>query len=836
MSAVLQDLRYTVRGLLRNPGLTGLAVLSLALGIGVSGAVFSVVRATLLRPLPYEDPDRLVVLAERNPQRRISWSPGSAANFHDWREQSRLYDKMAAVFDLSVSLAQRGEPERLRAKRVTSSFFSLLGVRPAAGRLFQPPEDQSGAEPVVVLSDQLWRRRFSADPAVIGESLMLDGTGHTIVGVLAPDFRLFPRAELFFPNPFASLSPTERQYRLLYVLARLKPTVTIEQAQAEMDVISERLAGEYPDSNQGWAVSVIPLHNDLIGRIETRLLALLGAVGFLLLIACGNLSSLLLARGASRQREFAIRAVLGAGRFRLVGQSLTESALLGVMGGVGGLLVCQWAIRLLMVSMPSTLVAGNFFRPQVSLQPDEIGVDWVVLGFMVLVSLGSGLVIGIVPGMLASRPDLNGALKDSARTGTNRGHRRALSLLVAGEIAVSLLLLVGSGLMINSFLRLSRLNLGFDAENLLALHLSLPLHKYAERAGAEEDRMVRLTPRRDRFLQQVMGRLRALPEVEAAAATSGTYRGGDAWLDGEAKPQEGRQRIFPHYVTSDFFTTMGIPLKRGRSFTARDVEGAPRVAIVNEAMAKRYWAGQDVLHRRMTAQETFDAVAGHWAEASFEVVGVAADARTHLRIAPLPTLYLPYAQQERTMADADARFRLNFTSVVRTRGDPATLASAARRAVWQVDPEQPISGIEPLSAQMDRPLEQPRFYTRLLSAFAAAAFGLALIGVYGVTSYSVAKRRHEIGIRMSLGADKTVVERMILKQGLKLTLAAVAIGVAASLGLTRFLRGLLFEVQPHDPLTFLIVCLAVVAVALAACYIPARRATKVDPLVALRHE
>ncbi len=283
-----------------------------------------------------------------------------------------------------------------------------------------------------------------------------------------------------------------------------------------------------------------------------------------------------------------------------------------------------------------------------------------MLGFLVLVSLASGLVIGIIPGLLASRPDLNGALKNSARTGTNRGHRRALSLLVAGEIAVSLLLLVGSGLMINSFLRLSRLNLGFDAENLLALHLSLPLHKYAERAGAEEDRMVRLTPRRDRFLQQVMRRLRALPEVEAAAATSGTYRGGDAWLDGEARPEEGRQRIFPHYVTSDFFTTMGIPLKRGRSFTARDVEGAPRVAIVNEAMAKRYWAGQDVLHRRMTAQATFDAVAGRWTETGFEVVGVAADARTHLCIAPLPTLYLPYSQQERTMADADARFRLNL--------------------------------------------------------------------------------------------------------------------------------------------------------------------------------
>ncbi len=835
MSAVLEDLRYTIRGLLKNPGLTGLAVLSLALGIGASGAVFSVVRATLFRPLPYEDPDRLVVLAERNPRQQIFWSPGSAANFHDWKEQSRLYDKMAAAFDLGVSLAQRGEPERLRGKRVTAGFSPLLGARAAVGRLFQPQEDQSGAKPVVVLTDPLWRRRFSADPGVIGESLMLDGTGHTIVGVLAPDFRLFPRAELFLPNPFESLSPAERQYRLLYILARLKPAVTIEQAQAEMDVISDRLAREYPDSNRGWAVSVIPLREDLIGRIETRLLVLLGAVGFLLLIACANLSSLLLARGASRQREFAIRAVLGAGRFRMIGQSLTESALLGVMGGVGGLLVCQWAVRLLVFSMPGNLVSGTFFRPQVSLQANEIGVDWVVLGFMVLVSLASGLVIGIIPGLLASRPDLNGALKDSARTGTNRGHRRALSLLVAGEIAVSLLLLVGSGLMINSFLRLSRLDLGFDAENLLALHLGLPLHKYAEETGTEEDQMVRITAQRDGFLQQVLGRLRALPGVEGAAATSGTYRGGDAWLDGEAKPEEGRQRIYAHYVTSDFFTTMGIPLKRGRSFTARDVEGSPRVAIVNDAMAKRYWAGQDVLHRRITAQATFDAVANRWAETSFEVVGLAADARTHLRMDPLPTLYLPYSQQERTMAEMDARFRLNFTSVVRTRGDPTMLVSAAQQAVWQVDPEQPISRIEPVREWLDRPLEQPRFYTRLLSAFAAVAFGLALVGVYGVTSYSVAKRRHEIGIRMSLGADKTMVERMILKQGLKLTLAAVGIGVAAALGLTRFLGSLLFEVQPHDPLTFLIVCLAVVAVALAACYIPARRATKVDPLVALRY-
>ena len=336
MSTVLEDLRHAIRALSKSPGLTGLALLSLALGIGASGAVFSVVRATLWRPLPYEDPDRLVVLAERNPQQQIFRSPGSAANFLDWEEQSRLYEKMAAAFDLTVSLAKRGEPERLRAKQVTASFFPLLGARAAVGRLFQSQEDQSGAQPVVLLTDQLWRRRFAADARVIGESLILDGTGHTIVGVLAPDFRLFPRAELFLPNPFESLSPTERQYRLLYILARLKPAVTIEQAQAEMDVISDRLAREYPDSNRGWAVSVIPLREDLIGRIETRLLVLLGAVGFLLLIACANLSSLLLARGASRQREFAIRAVLGAGRFRLVGQSLTESALLGVMGGGRG--------------------------------------------------------------------------------------------------------------------------------------------------------------------------------------------------------------------------------------------------------------------------------------------------------------------------------------------------------------------------------------------------------------------------------------------------------------------------------------------------------------------
>ncbi len=617
MSTVLEDLRHAIRALSKSPGLTGLALLSLALGIGASGAVFSVVRATLLRSLPYEDPDRLVVLAERNPQQQIFWSPGSAANFHDWKEQSRLYDKMAAAFDLTVSLAKRGDPERLRAKRVTAGFSPLLGARAAVGRLFRPQEDRSGAQPVVVLTDPLWRRRFSADPGVIGESLMLDGTGHTIVGVLAPDFRLFPRAELFLPNPFESLSPAERQYRLLYILARLKPAATIEQAQAEMDVISGRLAREYPDSNRGWTVSVIPLHEDLIGRIETRLLVLLGAVGFLLLIACANLSSLLLARGAPRQRELAIRAVLGASRSRLMRQSLTESALLGVTGGLGGLLVCQWAVRLLVVFMPGNLVSGTYFRPQVSLQPNEIGVDWVVLGFMVLVSVGSGLVIGIIPGILAVKANLNETLKDSARAGTGRAQRRDLSLLVAGEIAVSLLLLVGSGLMINSFLRLSRLDLGFDPENLLALHLSLPLHKYVEGTGTEENRMVRITTRRDGFLQQVLGRLQALPGVEGTAATSGTYRGGDAWLDGEAKPEEGRQRIYPHYVTSDFFTTMGIPLKRGRSFTARDVEGSQRVAIVNDAMAKRYWAGQDVLHRRITAQATFDAVANRWAETSF---------------------------------------------------------------------------------------------------------------------------------------------------------------------------------------------------------------------------
>ena len=832
MRTLLADFRHGLTTLARRPWFTAIAVLTLALGIGANSAIFSVVSGVVLRPLPFKDPDRLMLLWESRPEQGMEQLPVSYPNFTDWQARSRGFEGMAAFFSFNnttFNLASGEEPERVQAAYVTGNLFPLLGVSPARGRGFLPEEDRPGAARVVLLSDGLWRRRFGSDPAIAGKAIQLDGQGYQVVGVMPRGFAFprFPRdADLWLPlsqEPNAGRQHS-RGTKYLAVLARLQSGTSPGQAQVGMDALARGMEAQYGDVLRGIGVKVVPLQRQAAGDLKAALLVLLGAVGCVLLIACANVANLLLARGVGRRREIAIRAALGADSLRIVRLLLSESLILALLGGALGLLLALWGTDLLAL-LPYN--APSFTRPyQVS--PDQIGLDTRVLGFTLLLSLFTGVLFGLVPALQAARADLNEALRSSDAHATADFRRHPLrSVLVVAEIALACVLLIGAGLMVQSFRKLAEVPPGFATENLLTFEVGLPRARYStpEQVGA--------------FCDQLTARLASLPGVRAAAAVEYLPLGGadeDTGFYVEGRPALSPAEMphaHPRSVSPEYFRAMGFRLLEGRAFTAGDHTAGRKVAVINQTMARRFWPGEDPVGRRVALD--FEAVKFFPDKPPIldlesgmrEIVGVVADVRhAGLATEPVPEIYTPFAQRP-------AR---EMSFVVRGAGDPARWAARFGHEVRSVDPNQAISNLKTMDEVVAGSVARPRFNALLLGLFAALALILAMVGVYGVMSHSVGQRVREIGIRMTLGARRGELVGMVIKEALGYTAAGLALGAAGAAALSRVLSGLLFGISPTDPWTYAGVSVLLGAAALLASYLPARRATRVDPMSVLRCE
>ena len=810
MGTFLQDVRYAVRTLLKSPGFAAVAVLALALGIGANTAIFSVVKAVLLSPLPYPEPERLVWVRESNPGADIPDEPASAPNYNDWRTQVRSFDGLAAYANTALTLTDGGggEPERIPAVSTSANFFQVVGVAPALGRGFLPEEETAGKNRVVVLSHGLWQRRFGASPQALGQTITLGGNAYTVVGVAPADFKSpvrGPKApEMWVPIAF-NFNQNVRRSDYLNVIGRLRAGATIGQAQAELAGVAARLEQEYPATNAGWTVTTQPLHERVVGNVRQALWVLMGVVGFLLLIACANVANLLLARAAARRQEIAVRSALGAGRGRLVRQLLTESLLLGIAGGGLGLILAAWGVELLVALSP-----GNIPRLE------EAGLDARVLAFTFGVSVLTGVVFGLLPALSASKTDLAESLKEGGSRGptAGQGARRLRSSLVIAEIAITAVLLACAGLMIRSFNAIQSVDPGFRPERVLTFEFSLPSAKYKDE------------PQIAAFYEQLTARAAALPGVERAALVDSLPLGGGA--DVLSFVIEGRPELPPEKVqdamfstaTPDYFDVLGIGHVRGERLTERHRDGVPDVGVINETMARKFWPDEDPIGKRVNLG---DPARAPW----ITVIGVVKDARSSgLDKEPYAQMYLPALQfRQRTM-----------TFVARTSADPATLVPALRRELGALDQDLPLYNVRTMEQVLAESVARRRFQMILIAAFAGVGLLLAAVGIYGVISYTVTQRSHEIGVRMALGARASDILKLVVGQGLGLTLAGVGLGLAGSFALTRVLSSLLYGVTATDPLTFACVSLAMLGVALLACLIPARRATKVDPMVALRYE
>lgn len=807
LETLLQDLRYGLRQLRRNPGFTAVAIITLALGIGATTAIFSVVNAVLLQPLPYKNPGRLVTILH------YGSGPVAPANFLDWRSQNHVFQRMGAAQYWTPNLASTDRPEQIWALHITSDVLPLLGVQPLLGRMFLPEEDQPGHEHEAILSYQLWQRSFGGDRGIIGHSIRLDGEEYSIVGVMPRAFKFAPfwatKTELWAPLTLASRA-ADRDGNSLRVFARLKPDVTLARARAEMSAITGRLEEEYPGTNRN--ITVTPLMEKVVGNIRVALWVLLGAVVFVLLIACANVAHMLLARAAAREKEVAVRTALGAGRLRVMGQFLTESLMLSVLGAGGGLLLAAWAVRFL----PGLSLAGI---PRA----ETISLDGHVLLFAFAISIITGLAFGLTPALKASAVNLNASLKEGGRGSTEGIHRnRVRSLLVVSEFTMAIVLLVGAGLMIRSFLALDSINPGFNTHNVLSMVVSV--------TGAKADE----PSHRAVFYRQLLDEVRALPGVRSASAINHLPLAGDLWtrslfIEGRPRPRPGSAPVAIYrLVLPGYFHTMEIPVLRGRGFTERDNLNSPPVVVVNEALAHQFWPGENPIGKRIALENS----PTQW----FTVIGVTQNAKQgDWPSPPFPEISLPYLQNSDFLGAPNSHFSY-LTLVVRTSVDPALFVPIIESKVQALDKSVTISQVQTMKQVVEDATAQPRFYLFTFGVFAAIALLLAAVGIYGVMSYAVSRRTHEIGIRMALGATQTDVLKQVVGQGLVLTLIGAGVGMVCALLLTRLMSSLLYGISATDPPTFVVVSLILTGVSLLACYIPARRAAKVDPMVALRHE
>jgi putative ABC transport system permease protein len=802
MGDLLQDLRYGLRLLLRSPGFALAAIVSLALGIGANTAIFSVVNTVLLRPLPYPDVERVMMVWDSNPGRGWDQFAVSPGNFVDWQARQTVFDTLVALRTRSLVLTGHDEPERLSGLLATEQLFDLTGKPPALGRAFAARDFEAGAEHVVVLTDALWKRRFGGRNDILGAPLTLGDEPYTVVGILPSGATLPTGAELLAPLVLTADEKQQHGAHYLLAMGRLKPGLAPGAAATAMRDLARQIESEHKDSNTGWTVRLVPLYEAVVGGIRPALLLLTLAVGVVLLIACANVANLLLARAATRRGEMAVRAALGAGRGRLVRQLLTESLLLSGLGGALGLVLGTWAVDLIKVLQPATL-------PRVQ----SLAVDGRVLVFTFLVTVVTGLLFGAVPGALLSRASLQGTLQQGGRGVRGRLSRRMRGALVAAQVALSLVLLVAAGLQIRSLARLLAVDPGFDPANVLTLKVNLPDRRYPDDA------------RQAAFYQRAVADLAALPGVVSAAAVSTVPISDDDLIfsitvEGRppAPPEEARSANW-YSVSPDYFKTLRIPLVRGRLFTAADAATTPRVALINETMARLIFPGQDPLGQHL--------IMGVDGKVVRDIVGVVGDVRHYgLDRAVTMQMYEPCAQRP-----WDA-----MTFMLRAAARPDTLAPAARRAILAIDPGQPVSEVRTLQAIVDLSTAQRRFTLVLLALFALVALVLASVGLYGVVAYSVTQRTHEIGVRMALGAQRGEILALVLRQGMGMALWGVLAGLLGAAALARVMSGLLFGVSARDPITFATTVLILTTVALGATWLPARRATRVEPTSALRYE
>jgi len=800
METLIKDLRYGVRSFMKRPGFLVIAVSTLALGIGATTAMFTAVNSVLLRPLQFPEPERVVLFEGVNPRQGITESNMSIPDIADWQQQTQSFEQIAGFLTGGVFLNVGDETERVRATAVSTDFFPLFKTNPLSGRALQAADMQQGSEPAVVISQALWQRRFGGTN-VVNSKVTLNNKPTTIVGIMPAGFNYPANSEVWAA---LTMDPARepRDNRYVSVVTRLKPGVSLSQAQAEMDTISQRLSQNYAETNTGWGVRLTELRESLVGEVKTSLLILLGAVAFVLLIACANVANLLLARAASRQKEIAVRTALGASRWRVVRQLLTESVLLSVVSGVVGLALSLWLVKLLIAITPPN-------TPRV----DEIGIDLRVFGFTLGMTVFAGLLFGLFPALQTSRPNLNETLKDSGQRGSDTGGRnRVGSLLIVSEIALSFILLSGAGLLIKSFLHLQEINPGFNADDVLAMRVTSPPGKYAQGEP------------RAQFYRQLIDRVKAAPGVQSAGAILSLPLGGDTFNVWRGVIREGRpmtpdeQSNAQHLaITPDYFQTLQIPLKAGRTFTDQDNLQSTKVVIVNETMARQLWPGDNPIGRRFTI----------WRDEKFprEVVGVVGDTKSSLDKEPGLQMYVPYAQDPTWGS---------LTLVVRSSGETRAVAGAVRDAIRSVDKAVPNYDLKTMNDVVSASAAPRRIPMMLLSVFAGVAMLLAMLGIYGVTAYYVTQRTHEIGVRMALGAQIVDVLKLVLQRAMLLALVGIGIGIAGAVAVTRYLTTLLFGVKPIDVVTFVGVAIVLGLVVLVACVVPARRAARIDPLEALK--
>ncbi len=806
MDSFLKDLKYAVRNLVKRPGFTAIAIFTLALGIGANSTIFSIVNALLLKPLPFPDPERIVAVWDKVPSRGVERNEVTVANYLDWRAQNKTFEQLGIYRWWSTNLSGNEMPERVQGFLVTSNFLDVVGVKPILGRGFAPDENEPGKDAVVLLTYSLWQRRFGGDPNIVNKTITTNGVPRTVIGVLPPQFNYPKGGEIYGPLAMTPELMQSRRSHSYLGIGRLKPGVTLAAAQADLDTIASQLEKQYPETNTGRGVVLYPILEDTVRMYSTALWIMMAAVGFVLLIGCANVANLMLGRALGRQKEIAVRAALGASRFRIIRQLLTESVMLGLLGGALGILIAYWGIDAFRAANP-----GEAARFAAGWQNMRISLP--VLGFTVVISVLSGMLFGLAPALQLSKPDLNNALKEGGRQSAG-GSNRLRSVLVVSEIALSLMLLMSAGLLIRSFLQLLKTNPGFNPESLITMNLVLPVAKYREE------------PQRQAFFSELVRRTEALPGVQSAAIVNYLPLGGansstSFLIEGLPEPATGQWNDGRYRVCSPgYFQTMGIAVLKGRAFTEQDKAGAPPVIIVNETLARTYWPNQDPIGKRMRYTGPLDQ--NPW----MQVVGVVQDVRHDLNTPITSDFYVPHAQDSWQ----------SMILVARTKVDPAAMAAPIRQEVWAIDKDQPVFDVKTMREVRAISISLYSFSSVMLSIFAGVALLLAAIGIYGVMAFAVTQRTHEFGIRMALGASSGDVLKLVVRHGMLLAVTGAGLGLAGAWGVTRFLSSLLVGVDAMDALTLSAVTLGLLLVALLACFIPACRATKVDPLVALRYE